>query len=1110
MNDLSQRIANLSPAKRTLLEQRPMKKSAAVANKYAILRRAMPGPCPLSFAQQRLWFLDQLEPNSPLYNIARAVRLSGILSVEALQKALDTIVARHEALRTTFVFVEDSPVQVVVESRSVELTMIDLSRWPEAEREAKVHHLLIAEARRPFNLSHDLMLRATLLRLSEQEHALLLVMHHIASDGWSMGIFLRELSALYAAFATGEPSPLPELPIQYADFAIWQRQWLQGEVLEKQLTYWKRQLGGNLPVLELPADRPRPAVQTYRGACFSFVLSKTLSAALKALGRREGVTLFMVLLAAFKVLLSRYTGQEDIAVGTPIAGRTRVETEGLIGFFVNTLVLRTDLSGDPTFRELLGRIQEMALGAYAYQEAPFERLVEELRPERNLNHSPLFQVLFVLQNASRSVLELPSLAVHPLEVDRGTAKFEVTLSLVEEEEGIRGVLEYNTDLFEAATITRMLGHFRSVLEGIVANPEQRLSELPLLAAAEAQQLLGEWNNTKKAYPQDQCLHQLFEAQVAQTPEAIAVVCGKQHLSYQELNKRANQLAHHLQSLGVGPEVLVGLCMERSLELVVGLLGILKAGGGYVPLDPTYPSERLAFMLADAQVAVLLTQSRLVEGLPVQEAQVVCLEADGAGLAQQSQENPVSGTTAANLAYVIYTSGSTGKPKGVQIPHGAVVNFLHAMRQHPGLTNQDTLLAVTTLSFDIAALELYLPLSVGARVVMVSREVAADGVQLLEELTTAGATVMQATPATWRLLLEAGWQGSKQLKILCGGETLPREVANQLRERGGSLWNLYGPTETTIWSTLSRIDSAPGPVPIGRPIANTQIYILDRHLHPVPIGVAGELYIGGAGMARGYLNRPALTAEKFIPHPFSDEPGARLYKTGDLARYRPDGSIEYLGRLDQQVKVRGFRIELGEIEIALSHHPAVQQAVVLAREDTPSDKWLVAYIVPCQPVPTVSELHNFLKTKLPEYMVPSAFVLLDALPLTPNGKVDHRALPMPDQTRSALEEAFVAPRTPVEEIVTGIWAEILGLERVGIHDNFFALGGHSLRATQVISRLRNLFQVEVSLRRLFDRPTIAELAAALEQAKESPAELRPPALSPASRELHRMNRPSRGV
>ncbi|GAB1539814.1 hypothetical protein NUACC21_24810 [Scytonema sp. NUACC21] len=858
---------------------------------------------PLSFAQQRLWFLAQLEPNSPFYNISAAVRLQGQLNVKALQLSFNEIVRRHEALRTNFKTIEGQAVAVISEATSLVLPILNLSELASNQQEVEVKQQALQEAQQPFNLEDDLLLRVKLLHLSEQEHIVLLTMHHIAADGWSMGVLVRELAALYQAFCNEQPSPLAELPIQYVDFASWQRQWLTGEALQSHISYWLKQLEDAPRVLELPTDRPRPAVQTFRGGTYSFELSDELSLALNKLSQQHGSTLFMTLLAGFVALLRHYTGSEDIVVGSPIANRNRGEIEGLIGFFINTLVLRTNLAGNPTFEALLTRVREMTLAAYAHQDLPFDVLVEQLQPQRDLSRSPLFQVMFVLQNAPMSALELQGLTLTSLESNSDTAKFDLTLYMQETASGIIGTLEYNVDLFEAQTIKRMAGHLQTLLAEIVAHPQQPLSELSLLTQAE-KNLLVEWNDTQADYPQ-LCIHELFEAQVERTPEAVAVLFEEEKLTYRELNERANQLAHYLRYLGVKPETLVGICVERSLHMVIGLLAILKAGGAYVPLDPTYPPQRLAYILEDAQVPVLLTQASLVQAMPQHKAKVVCLDTDGQAIVQHSQENLLCELTAQNLAYVIYTSGSTGKPKGVQIPHSALSNFLSAMKQTPGLTHEDTLLAITTYAFDIAALELFLPIIVGACLVVVSREVALDGMRLSSVLTHSKATVMQATPATWQMLLATGWNGNHHLKILCGGEALPGHLASQLMHRCHSLWNMYGPTETTIWSAASQVVTQSNVVPISHPIANTQLYILNQYGQLVPVGVPGELHIGGAGLARGYFHRPDLTAEKFIPNPLRNEPGALLYKTGDLARYLPSGEIEYIGRIDHQVKIRGL-------------------------------------------------------------------------------------------------------------------------------------------------------------------------------------------------------------
>lgn len=1083
----SKKQSNLSSAKQALFEK--WMRGEVAAN--TIPRRSQQSPAPVSFAQQRLWFLNQLEGDQSSYNEPKALHIKGSLDVAALQQSLNEIVRRHEVLRTTFDVIDGQPVQVIAPSLKLTIPVIDLQNLPSDEKEAEVRRLAIASSKQPFDLAQDPLLRVSLLQLDAAEYVLLLTVHHIVYDQWTKGILIQELAVLYKAFSQGQPSPLPELPIQYADFAVWQRQWLHGKDLDAQLSYWKQQLQNAPAVLNLPTDHPRPAVWSNRGATQYRVMPKSLTEALQALSQQEEATLFTILLAALNTLLYRYTGQEDILVGSTISGRNRAELEGLIGFFVNTQVMRSHLSGNPSFRTLLRRVREVVLKAYAHQDVPFEKLVDELKLERDLGRNPLFQVAFVLQNATNQSLELPGLTLSSLEIHTGTAKFDLTLYMEDSEQGLIAALEYSTELFNAATIGRMLEHFQTLLEGIVADPDRSLSDLPLLTESERQQLLVEWNDTQTDYPHDRCIHELFEAQVELTPDAVAVVFEDQQLTYKELNARANQLAHYLQQLGVGPEVLVGICMERSLEMVVGLLGILKAGGAYVPLDPAYPQERLTLMLSDSQVSVLLTQQALVDVLPDTRAHVVCLDTGWETIARKSEENPNSGVTAENLAYVIYTSGSTGKPKGVQIAHQSLTNFLTAMSQQLGLTNQDILLSVTTISFDIAALELYLPLILGVQLVLTRRAEATDGTQLLEKLVKSGATVMQATPATWRLLLAAGWEGTKHLKILCGGEALPKALANQLLEKGGCLWNLYGPTETTIWSAMCQVEanhrvvgSQNTPESIGRPIANTQIYILDRHLQPVPIGVPGELHIGGDGLARGYLNRPELTAEKFIHNPFSNKPGARLYKTGDLARYLPNGAIEFLGRIDHQVKVRGFRIELGEIEAVLNQHPAVQASVVVVWDDESGDCRLVAYGVPHpeQDI-TVEQVRGFLKQKLPDYMVPSAFVLLDALPLTPNGKVDRRALPpLPERLRPELSMGYVMPRTEMEQAVTDIWQDILDIEQVGVYDNFFDLGGHSLLATQLISRYRQAFQVELSLNLVFESPTVADQALAIEQSQ----------------------------
>ena len=1073
---------------------------------------------PASFAQQRLWFIDQLVPGNAFYNVTTALRLTGSLNEAALEQAFNEIGRRHEALRTTFRIVEEQVVQAIAPATPtlvIPVTTLDLRELPTDEREIEARRIVSEESQRPFDLSTGSLLRVILLQLDKSEYILLLNLHHIVADDWSIGVLIRELGVLYTAMSSNQPSPLPALPLQYADFAHWQREWLQGEVLETQLAYWRQQLD-DISVLNLPTDRPKPAIESYRGATQFLELPKRLSEALEMLSQQEGVTLFMTLLAAFQTLLYRYTQQDDIAVGSPIANRNRSEIEGLIGFFVNSLVLRTNLSSNPTFRELLGRVKEVTLGAYAHQDVPFEKLVEELHPERRLSHHPLFQVVFGFQNAPMESLDLPALVLSSLDTEIKTTRFDLEFHLWESSEGfrsiygehwehsegIRGVVVYSSDLFDEATISRMLGHFQSLLEGIVANPEQRLADLPLLSEAEQHQLLVEWNNTQADYPKDLCIHQLFEAQVELTPNSIAVIFEDKQLTYQELNSRSNQLAHHLRKLGVGPEVLVGICVERSIEMIVGLLGILKAGGAYLPLDPSYPSERLSFMLEDAQVSVLLTQENLVKRLPdaipspqldgaIQNPKVVCLDNDWEAIAQESEENLSSGVTSDRLAYVIYTSGSTGKPKGVTVPHKAV-NRLVCNTNYIEFAPTDKVAQVSNISFDAATFEIWGTLLHGAQLVGISREVTLSPHDLALQLRQEGISVLFLTTALFQQVARVVPQAFDSLRyLLFGGEVVdPRWVQKILKKRSQEqLLHVYGPTEGTTFSSFYRVQDVPEDatsIPIGRPITNTQIYLLDRQLQPVPIGVSGELYIGGDGLAQGYLNRPELNVLAFIPNPFSQESGARLYKTGDLARYCPDGNIEFLGRIDDQVKIRGFRIELGEIEAVLSQHPVVAETVVIVQEDIPGDKQLVAYIVPNQEQAATAEaqgfaplLRQFLKEKLPGYMVPSAYVVLDSLPLTPNGKVDRRALPAADTERNDIKEDYVAPRTPVEEVLVEIWAKVLGRQQVSVYDNFFELGGHSLLATQLTSRIRDAFQVELPLRSLFETPTAAGLAKYIE-------------------------------
>ncbi|MBZ4423325.1 non-ribosomal peptide synthetase, partial [Myxococcus sp. RHSTA-1-4] len=1054
-------------------EQKRARLAELLRDKARQARRA-----PVSFAQERMWFTERLNPGSAALNIPTAVRLSGEVDVEALRRALQELVRRHEALRTTFVEQDGQVLQHVAPSLEVALPV------PDALDEADAWHRLHAEAKQPFDLEKGPLLRTVLYRWGEREHLLLLNVHHIVSDGWSLGVLVRELGALYPALAAGRASPLPPLPMQYADFAAWQRGNLQGETLDSQLGYWRQRLDANA-VLELPTDKPRPSVAGTDGARLTVVLPPALLQSLKDLARREGRTLFTLLLAAYQVLLSRYSRQDDVVVGSPVAGRNRSELEGLVGLFVNTLALRTDLSGDPSFLELMGRVHEMSLGAFAHQDLPFEKLVEALQPERKLSTSPLFQVMFTLQNAPLPPLQVPGLTLEAQPVDSGTAQVDLMLLATELPQGLRLAAVYRTDLFEAPTVTRLLGHFQTLLEGIAARPERRLSELPLMDEAERRRVLAGWNDTAVDYPRDACIHQLFERQAALTPGAVALDFEDQRLTYAQLDTRANQLAHHLRSLGAGPESLVGVCLERSLEMVVALMGVLKSGTAYVPLDPAWPRERLAWMLEDASAPVLLTQERLLGVLPPHSAQVLCLDTQWAAVEHQPGTRPAPLAGPESLAYVIFTSGSTGRPKGAMNAHLGVVNRLLWMQQAYGLTADDTVLQKTPFSFDVSVWEFFWPLMTGARLVLARPGGHQDPAYLVRLMAEQRITTAHFVPSMLRAFVEEpGLEGLVDLRrVVCSGEALPADLVLKAHARlpAATVHNLYGPTEAAVDVTYWECPRGESlrSVPIGRPVANTRIYIVDAHGHPTPAGVTGELYIGGVQVGRGYWRRPQLTAERFVPDPFSDTPGARMYRTGDLARWLPDGAVEYLGRADFQVKLRGFRIELGEIESAVRACPGVADTVVVVREDGAAGARLVAYVVAAGTSLDVTALGAALGERLPAFMVPSAFVVLPALPLSPNGKVDRKALPAPEQPETSRE--YVAPRTPTEELVAGLFAQVLGVERVGARDSFFELGGHSLLATRVVSRIRASFGVEVALRELFQAPTVTALAARIDAA-----------------------------
>jgi len=1037
---------------------------------------------PVSFSQARMWFMHQIAPESPAYNLGVALRLVGSLDRSSLANSLDEIVRRHEAIRTVFPAVDGQPRQVIAESSPVPLPVIDLSNLPLDQRSAKAKELVSEESRRPFNLERDLLMRVVLICLGQEEHVLAIIMHHIASDQWSMGILARELTHLYNSFTTKSQAQLNPAMLQYADFAVWQRQWLTSAAIQEQLSYWKAHLDG-LQAIALPTDRPRPSMQSFNGAYITYDIPADLIADLKAFSARESATLYMTFLAAFKVLLCRYSGQADIAVGSPIANRNWLAVENIVGTFVNTLVLRTDLSGNPNFRELLSRVRNVTIDAFARQEMPFEKLVEELQPQRDASRSPLVQVLFNFQNAPLGDVKLHGLSWTPFEFELKASQFDLCLA-VDPNVLNKIALVYNPDLFDESRAARMLEHYTNLLKTLTRDPNKKIGQIEFLSQFEKALFYERPAHTRADVPANLRAHELFEAQVKRTPHAVAVIFEGEKLTYQQLNERANQLARHLCALGLRSETPVGVYMERSVEMAVVLLGILKSGGAYLPLDPDYPVQRLAMMIEDGATPMIIAQGKLCRGMPENNARIVRVDTDWPDIALQSAENPNTAGTSDDLAYVIFTSGSTGRPKGVEITHRALANLLVSMAKEPGIEASDVMLSVTPLAFDISALEIFLPLTVGARVDLLPREIAVDGRLLKERLDASRATIMQATPMTWRMLIEAGWRGKNGLRILCGGEALPQDLAQSLLARGAAVFNLYGPTETTIWSTVWKVATNGGQIAIGYPIANTSVYVLDAHLLPVPIGVEGELYIGGIGLARGYRGNPELTHAKFIRDPFSDEPSARLFKTGDRARYLSDGSIEHLGRSDFQVKVRGYRIELGEVEAALIEHPSVKQCVVVAKHDATGENQLVSYIVPATSRGMdQDEIQRYLKDKLPAYMVPTVFISLSALPLTPNGKIDRKVLPVPDRPAHP-RDGNASPHTPLELQLVKIWCELLQIEQVEVTDSFFDLGGHSLLAVRLIAQIENLTGKVIPTATIFRAPTIKQLSALLQDENPS--------------------------
>jgi len=1092
---------------------------------------------PLSLAQQRLWFLHQMEPDSPNYNLRSTFRLSGFLNIQILEQALNEIVAHHEILRTRYIFENDNPRQIINPPQSVVLKIIDLEEYSETELEEQIQQRLDRETCRPFSLALDsILLRGTLLQLNHHEHILQLVVHQIAADTFSMRIIWEQLLQIYKAYLDGDTNPLPEPSIQFADFAAWKKEWLSGEVLNDQIKYWKKQLAGANPVLELPSDRPRPIAHTYVGATLSSRLS--LSDSLRQFAHREGVNLYVTLLTALQILLYRYSGQEDISIGSPIAGRHFPQVTELIGFFVNTLVLRTDLSGNPTFQDLLARVSTTHAEAEKHQDLPFKTLVEEIQIERSLSYNPLFQVMFSIETDAIAQIELPDLIAVPLYLENKTAKFDLDISVIEHEDQELIVLwNYNTDLFNADTIARMSEHFQILLTGIIVNPQQSISQLPLLSPSELQQLLVEWNyrqinsqtnsqnNSQTSI--NKYVHQLFEQQVEKSPEAIAVEFLSYRLTYRELNAKANQLAHYLRSLNEVADManmadtFVGICIERSLEMLVAILGILKAGAAYVPLDPSYPPDRLAYMIEDAKIAILLTQENLAQVTQDQErsqlftdqTKAICLDSDWEKIAAYSQENPTNINHIEDLAYVIYTSGSTGKPKGVMISHQALINFTQTAISEYQITVSDRLLQFASINFDAAIEEIFPSLCTGSTLILRTVEMVASIPTFLRACIDLRITVLNLPTAYFHQLtselndrLPNSWidlPESLRMVIIGGEAALPQTIRawqeyvqeyiikSSLEKQNGDrfqLINTYGPTETTVTATIYKIPSQPitGEVPIGRPMPHLQTYILDHYLQPVPIGVSGELHIGGASLARGYLHRPELTEEKFIPNPFSSQSEARLYKTGDLARYRPDGNIEFLGRIDTQVKIRGFRIELGEIESILIQSPIIREVAVTVNQDLSGNKRIFAYVVlhnalqqellSNEQSPT-NQLRNYLQNLLPKYMIPNVFIYLDDLPLTPSGKVDRRALAFlsSSEISNQVHENFVAPRDEVERQLAKIWTALLGVNHIGIYDNFFDLGGHSLLSMRLVAAIEKSFRYQIPVKLLFQISTIAEIA-----------------------------------
>jgi amino acid adenylation domain-containing protein len=1075
---LAERLENLSPAKRILLEMKLKGQTNPVRHPFAIAPRANPNFAPLSYNQESLLFLEQLNPNTPTYNLYEAIRITGELNFDALQKTLDLIVARHESLRINFKEIKGNWQQIIAPPQVVPIREVNFSLLPQEEREQQAKDLINSEINSPMDLREGPLFGVSLIELAGNEHLLLVTMHHIISDGWSVGLFWKEFSACYQSFAEGKTPELPNLPTRFGDFTAWSREQLKKDLV-RQTEFWKNQLHDAPALLEMPTDRPRPAVQNSRGGEENAIFPVNLRENLKKISQRENVTLFMTLLAAFKVLLTRYTAQEDLVVGSPIAGRNVTETENLIGFFVNTLALRTDLSGNPTFRELLNRIKNTTLDAFSHQELPFDKVVAAVSPERSLSYNPIYQVAFALQTYSKTNLEIPDLKIEPIELGSVTAKFDLFLSTKETADGLAVTVEYAADLFDAATIQRLIGHYRNLLEVITDNVDLRVSELPLLSESENRQILAEWNETATDFPQT-CLHEILAEQASQTPENIAVVATEGNLTYKELNKLSNQVAHHLRKIGVVPNAPVGIFMERSALMTTGILGILKSGGAYLPMDSSYPSERLKYMLEDAEVKVILTTVEKFPSLPKTKAKVICLDGDWEKIALESDENPENVNQPTDLAYIIYTSGSTGKPKGTLIPHRAV-NRLVFNTNYVQIGENDRIAHISNVSFDAATFELWGALLHGAKLVILNKYLVLSPKEFIAELEKQQISAMFLTTALFNLLSRENPNAFQTLKTLmfggeaCDAESVRRVLQNNPPKR---LLHVYGPTETTTfasWFHIKNVAPEANTIPIGRPISNTTIYILDKNFQPVPVGVHGEIFIGGDGLADGYLNRPELTAEKFV---FAQ--GERLYRTGDIARFLPDGNIEFIGRKDHQIKLRGFRIELGEIESALCSHKSIKDVVATIKESQSEKKLVGYYTLSNGYSPTAGELREFLKQKLPEFMIPSVFCHVAEMSLNPNGKIDRHKLPVLEELAAETEKTLVEAKDELELKLTWIWQKVLGIQTVSLTDNFFELGGHSLIAVRLFSEIEKTLGCGLPLAALFKAPTIEQLADLIRQ------------------------------